>query len=146
METIKTRKNLLGRDVTVRKGSNESGAYKVRTVSNLKTGETKIKSKNTRKTTLNNGETLKQRGVGRSNTDAQGGQTSRYKLVEKRSGGGNPKSRTVLTNTIKLSPPTEKGFTIELSKNSKRFKQKGEKAVGTSYTSEPLKKNLTRKP
>jgi hypothetical protein len=144
METIKTRKNLLGRDVTVRKGSNESGAYKVRTVSNPKTGETKIKSKNTRKTTLSNGETLKQRSVGRSNTDAQGGETSRYKMVEKRSGGGNPKSRTVLTNTIKFSPPTEKGFTIESSKNSKRFKQKGEKAVKTSYTSEPLKKNLTR--
>jgi hypothetical protein len=148
MEKVKTRKNLLGRTVTVRKSGKKTddlGKYKVRTVYNPKTGETKTKTKTARNSKVANGTTIKVRGKGKAVEGPKGmTQRDRTKYVTKAKGA--PAYKEVTRDTEIASPKMKNKMTgrdyREVSgTTSIRSKQRGKKASTETYKSERYNRN-----
>jgi hypothetical protein len=142
METTKTRKNLLGRTVTVTKekrntaldnaGSNRIVKNKTREVYNPRTGDTKTIEKVNRKTSAR-GEVVLDKSRDKKITNAQGGSTSKSRWVQKRTPMSGPlknkASKVVTKEKETISNPDSEFMSMSNRSVKVRGKVRGQKAI-----------------
>ncbi len=140
-ETTKTRKNLLGRTVTVTKKKYENPNVKVndktREVYNPKTGSTKTVIR-VNKTRTRDGQIVSDKGRFKTVTNAQGGSTSKSREVQTRKPASGPlrnqASRVVTTSKVNVSNPGSDYYGTETRNTKVRAKVKGQKAIRNEGT------------
>lgn len=140
-ETTKTRKNLLGRTVTVTKKKYENPNVKVndktREVYNPKTGSTKTVARVNR-TRINDGEIVRDKERTKTMTNAQGGSTSKSREVQTRKPTSGPlknqASKVVTKSKVNVSNPDSDYYGTETRNTKVRAKVRGQKAVRNEGT------------